>query len=590
LVRELAATLLAIVMLVPSGVWAEVSVDASLASSNVPLGGQVELTLTVEGNVDVAITPRMPEMEVFEVYSAGSSRSVRIVNGVTSSSLSFSYILVPLKPGEHQIPVIEIRAGDKSYYTQPLSLEVSESREQPDPEPRSGRTGEQKKDRPPDVFIKAEVDKKKCYVNEQVVLTFSLYRRISFWDAPAYNPPEFTGFWVEDLPPQEEHFEIVSGLRYVVTEIRTALFPTSPGTHTIQPFRLTYREGVDAFSFFSPRAKSKTLRTEPMTIEVLPLPAESKPPGFTGTVGSFDISASIDKTTVEENQPVTLTVVVSGEGNVKTIADPVFPEFKDFKKYDSGSSLDVSKAGHKVSGRKSFELVLIPIRPGKLSIPPVELTYFDPEAKRYKTVGTREFAITSTTTSAEVPFARYGTGQHEISPTAKDILYIKAHPGTLSDSAVPLHRSIPFLMSQAIPVGILLGAILLRAKREKLRTDEAYARRMKADPVFKRRLSEAGKLLRSGRASEFYALLSGAMEGLITDRLGIPARGMTTEELSSELEAAGLEERAVSEIVSILSESQEMRFAPGEAAEKSDTSDLINRAKRISVELRRVSR
>ncbi len=113
-----------------------------------------------------------------------------------------------------------------------------------------------------EIFVTTSVDKARAYVDEQITLSFKFYRRISLWEQPRYTPPELSGFWSEDMPPQQEYYESVNGVRYQVTEIKTALFGTAPGKATVGAAALDYTEG-GGFGFFSSPGRSKRRHHRP---------------------------------------------------------------------------------------------------------------------------------------------------------------------------------------------------------------------------------------------------------------------------------------------------------------------------------------
>ena len=67
-------------------------------------------------------------------------------------------------------------------------------------------------------------------------------------------------------------------------------------------------------------------------IQVDPLP--ERPAGFSGGVGHFSVSASLNKTETKANDPVTLRITVSGSGNLKLVKQPQIELPKDFDKYE----------------------------------------------------------------------------------------------------------------------------------------------------------------------------------------------------------------------------------------------------------------
>ena len=140
------------------------------------------------------------------------------------------------------------------------------------------------------------------YVGEPAIFTFRLYNRVPILSQPHYQPPEMTGFWTEDLPPQRNYQTSVKGIPYNVTEVRTALFPSTPGkahvgsaglTVTLENFG-TDPMGSDFFAQFFGRGEEKTLKTEPVSISVKSLP-DPKPADFKGAVGDYTLSAQVDK-------------------------------------------------------------------------------------------------------------------------------------------------------------------------------------------------------------------------------------------------------------------------------------------------------
>src|SRR5439155_14827185 len=159
-----------------------------------------------------------------------------------------------------------------------------------------------------------------------------------------------TGFWTEDLPPQRTFTAQVKGIPYSVTEVRAALFPSVPGKARVGSASLTVNLenfgsdpfGSQFFAQFFGRGEEKTLRTEPISITVKPLP-EPKPAEFKGAVGEFTLSAQVDKGKITVGQPLTLTLTVSGRGNIKSLPDIALPSLANFRTFDANAPTNIEK-------------------------------------------------------------------------------------------------------------------------------------------------------------------------------------------------------------------------------------------------------
>ncbi len=518
-------------------------VSATVDRSKVDLDGRIRLTVDVEGagrrgaDVDLGAT------DGFRVYSSGTSQNISIVNGAFKSTVSYRYILTPRKTGVFQLGPITVQAGGERSTAGAIRIEVVESAADAGPGVPSGTGGRSRRRGalPPEVMVKARVDREKAYVGEAITYTFQVFTRVRFWSDPEYTPATMEGFWKEDLPPQKTYNTDVKGVTYRVTEIRTALFPTRPGRLVIGPARLTYEgspvSSGDPFDLFSRSGRGffgggrkKELVTDSIAVEVLALPTAGRPVGFTGTVGSFDFSASIDKDSVRTNEPITLTVKISGEGNIRTASLPDIDLSESFKVYDSGASTDVSKENYRVRGKKTYTRVIVPRYGGSYTLPPVSFSYFDPRKEKYVTLRSRAFPIT-----VEGPVHAPDRKKAEIAREESDLRYLKTTGGIHWHARVD---PFPFAAAAAANVAplILLGVLYgLRRKREELSGNVALARKRRADRAARKALSKAARLAGEKDGRDFAATLARAVERFLGDKGDLPVGALTRRQLMSEL-------------------------------------------------------
>jgi hypothetical protein len=590
----------------------DISISADVDRQEIAIDEQLTLTITVSGSVSNIPQPTIPALDGFTAYSSGRSQNISIINGQVNSSVTFTYILVPNEAGDYTLGPFTINYKGQAYSAGPINIKVlPKSQKQPsvsapsyapgEDEERQG-TGDRRQGQ--ELFIETYVDKLTAYLNEQITLTFAFYQAVDLFENPVYNPPSTTGFWSEDMPPQKKYYKVINGKRYLVTEIKTALFATSPGEFTIGPARLEASvEDLERFFSQSPfdvfdrdpfsifrRGKPIILTTDPITVQILPLPEEGRPSSFKGDVGRFDISLSADKDTVEENQPVTLKIVIKGEGNIKTISSPDVLEIDDVKFYDSASSENISKTNYIVQGEKVFEKVIIPKNAGRFTIGPVEYSYFDPMAKRYveKKIGPLLIDATKSkeVVSAGSPVPVMGLTKEEVKLLKQDISYIKTRPVSLRSKSALLYKNKIFLAVNVAPLILLIFFYIYEARRKRLRTDIGYARSRRARGLASRRLKEARSIMLKEKVKEFYAEIYKAVIEYIADKLNIPHPSITKDLLEEELKTRSIPESVIVKVKELFDICDMARFASGRFS-KEDMARTMEEAADIIGEFER---
>jgi hypothetical protein len=277
-------------------------------------------------------------------------------------------------------------------------------------------------------------------VNEQITLTFRFYTKVNLLSQPQYSPPDTTGFITEDLPPQKNYYTIIDGERYYVSEIKTALFPTTAGKFVIGPatVRCTIEDfdiddffSDDFFRRFFSQGKEVLLKSEPIEIKVLPLP-QPQPQFFSGNVGKYTIDVSVDKQKIEQNESTFLNIKISGVGNIKslTFSKSLIENFlgKNFVIYDPITTFDIKKENYVVKGSKTFKIPISVSSAGKFVIPEIKFVYFNPASKKYETVSslpiTLEVLPSTKTQFVQPILSRTQSQPQQVS--LEDIRYIKS--------------------------------------------------------------------------------------------------------------------------------------------------------------------
>jgi len=565
----------------------DITIKAGLDAAVVRVGNEVTLTVTVQGKFRRAADPQLPSLEDFDVYNSGTSQNFSMINGSIQSSISYRYVLVPKAEGVFEIGPVKFTFRDKEYTSTPLKLEVVAATAALAPQaapPGSGQTGRGaeagKEDQDRSIFIEATVDSDTVYVNQQVTWTLGYYSdgRITLLRSPNYTPPEAEGLWVEDLPPQNKYYVTLNGRQYLVNEIKRGYFPTSPGVFEIGQAKVDVvvddfsRSGAD--DFFSRNFRSRgfgraqTLATKKKEIVVLPLPARGRPDNFGGVVAEgLTLSLSADKQVVQVGEPVNLTMVLNGRGNMKTVAPPRLTGVESFKIYESGSQSDIFKKGYVVSGRKKFDYVVVPKLQGRRTIPAVELPYFDPAKKRYMVARSHPVPLDIKPGTEEegrkIIYA--GTGDN-FEVISQDIRFIHPVPSVISVSPGIGSGGRLLLAAHAVPFLALLVSVAVEKRRRRFRDDVSLARASRALRDAEKKLASARKAFRGGDAEAGFAGVSCAVTGYIADKMNAAAAGLTVEVAEEFMRHKGVDEAAADAVRRVVSECDAARFAAGGAS------------------------
>lgn len=544
---------------------------ASCDRTQVSLGETFTLEVKVGGNISNPPEPKLPQMNDFNVVSTGRMENVSIVNGKVSSAISFNYTLAPRKIGKFTIPPCTMTYKGKSIQTQPIEIEVTKSSAPTQSSSQSPNTVNlpKKGTGQKDVFATLTVSRNKAYANEQLILSVKFYQGINLSSSPSYNPPSLTGFWTESLG-QTQNYEMVSGRRYLVNEIKYALFPMSAGVYKIGSASIRYE--VEDFFSFPFGGETRVATTNPLEITVLNLPSKGKPNDFSGTVGKFDISSKLDNSQLKQWEPATLTVIISGEGNIKSIELPKLPELPDFKIYSSGSDVKSNANKNKITGQKVFKIILVPQREGKFEFPPINFSYFDPSAGEYKTLSTTPLSFNVSAGTQSQAYVTSTEGQ-PVEVVGQDIHYIKTEMNLNTENNYLYNNKI-FLFIQILPLFALLISLIYAKQKEKLSKDKIYARRVNADRTRKKGLIRCQKALAKGMLSakggsvsggkEFYEEVHKVLIGYISGKLNIPTPALTTDIAINKLKEKGMDEELLKRFHNLLSTCELSKFGLGE--------------------------
>lgn len=555
------------------------------APSQVAVGEQFRLSYTV--NTDDVSGFRAGNIpDAFEVLmgpSTSTQSSFQMVNGHTSSSTSvtYTYILSATKNGSFTIPSAHATINGKSVHSNELHIKVSGTAQS------GGRGGAQHPQgggqaraagshiSGSDLFIKVSANKSRVHEQEPILLTYKVYTLVDLTSLSG-KMPDLKSFYTREVPlPQEKSFklETLNGRPYrTVTWQQYVMFPQTTGkleipSITYEGMVVIQNRNVDPFEAFFNGGSGymevkKEIKAPGLTITVDPLPA--RPTNFSGGVGSFNLSATIDKKEVKANDPVTFRVTVSGTGNLKLIKQPVVNLPKDFDQYDAKITDNTKLTTNGIEGSMVYDILVVPRHQGKYEIPPVEFTYYDTQVNAYKTLHTQAFTLDVAKGDGTSSMAAY-TGE-EVKQLNKDIRYIKTDPTRLRAVDEYFFGSTFYWMSLAVLLAVFISLFIIFRHRAIENANIGKMRGKRANKVAVRRLRQADKLLKAGKQSEFYDEVLRALWGYVGDKLDMPVTQLSRENISQQLTERGVDSDTVSQFIGALDECEYARYAPGDAS------------------------
>ena len=560
------------------------------APEAVAVGDQFRLSYTV--TTQKVRDFRAPSIKGFDVLM-GPSRSTQVtqVNNDVSASITFTYILMAKEEGEFTIPGAVIVADGNEMISNSVKVKVLPADQQ---QANQGSSNGQRANGSianNDLFITATANKVNVYEQEALLLTYKIYTAVNLRGFDNVKLPDFKGFHSQEVElPNDRRWglEHYKGRNYQTTVYRQfVLFPQQSGNLTIEQARFDASIAVEKQvsdpleAFFNGGGMievKKTLMTPKLTIKVSELPA-GKPENFSGGVGEFTISSSINTTELKANEAVTIKLVVSGTGNLKLVSAPEvkFPE--DFEIYDPKveNNFRLTTAGQ--SGNQVIEYLAIPRNAGTYKIPAVTFSYFDIKSQSYKTLTTEEYTlnVSKGTGSSSQTVSNY-TNKEELKVLNQDIRFIKQNAVSLKPHGEFFFGTTAYWLYYLIPMLLFVVVFVIYRKQISENSNIAKVRTKKANKIAVKRMKEAGNLLKANKKDAFYDEVLKALWGYVSDKLNIPVSQLSKDNVEEALIAKNVDNELIKTFIKALNDCEFARFAPGDPVQAMDNlyQDAIN--------------
>lgn len=593
MIKRIFLSFLAVSLLAAAGFAEEVKLTAQ-ARPVVTVGETFTIVYTLNAQGSGFRGPAMRGLDLLSGPNTSTSSSVRMMNGTTTMTITytFTYLVQANREGTIDIGPATVTADGRQYTSNSLSIKVVKGNAQAGSQGQGAQGGKGQQGASGvgsnDVYVKAIASNVSPMQGEATVVTYKIYTKVPIAQINISKLSSFSGFWSQNLMKENDKLqqttEVINGEQYVVADIRkVALFPLKSGRLAIDPLELNCvaqvrkqtktRTGDPFFddffndSFFNSGVANveKTLKSNPLVINVRPLPEEGKPADFSGAVGTFTFHSEVDNTRLKTNDALNLKCTITGRGNLQLIdkLNVTFPP--DFETYDPKVTSDIQTTAAGITGSQVFEYLMIPRKPGKFVLKPVTFSFFDLEKKKYVTLSSPQFNLEVEKGSGDQGAAMTysGAGKEEIKYIGSDIRHIREKI-SLEKAGAGFFLSVSYWLLLLLPLIAFAVFLVLWRKLAARRSDTVLMKNRKATKVAQKRLQKAEQFRKAGDHDNFYVAISQALWGYLSDKFGIPPAELSMDSVHEALSQRNVSDTLINRFTETINNTEFSRFAPGE--------------------------
>lgn len=585
---------------------------------------RVEFALNAKPEGDSFAPPEFEGFDVLAGPAVSQGSSIQIINGnmTRSVNISYTFVLVANEAGNFTIGGAKVEVDGKSYSSQSLPIEVVEERgssaqsqSQSQSQQSSRRQQQSQSDQgriaKGDILLRTIVSRTSLYKGEPLRATIKLYSRVPIAGAEKEKMPTFNGFWSQEIDNKSEdrvQRETYNGKVYETQVLRDyMLYPQQSGELYIESAQMDIiaqvimqSRNIDPFFGGGHEVYNvkRHIETPQIKIDVKNLPVGA-PASFTGAVGSYTIEATAPNQNISANSSATLSLKVSGRGNLSFVNAPKVEFPASFEQYSikTTESITPSAVGGSV-GYKRYEYPFIARSQGDYTIPAVEFTYFDPKSEKYMTLTTKAFDVNvepdgSDTVSGGVA----GTLQRNISKEdvkmlGQDIRFIRLdHPQLFNRQVVGIVGMLSWMFFfVALLVMAVLFAIAYFVTKRKIRNSEnvVATKGKRANKVAVQRFKQANKYMTESNERAFYEEMLHGLWGYMSDKFNIPVANLTRDNIREQLGKRGVKDGDIQAFAQIISSCEEAQYSPMASSHMGEVySEALELVSRIETQIKR---
>lgn len=359
---------------------AEISVSVDRNPVNLKESFQITFTANDETDDDPDFSPLDKD---FDILNQSQQQSVQIINWKKTKSIQWVLTVMAKRSGNLVIPAINF-GQDSSQYTAILVNDAQVASAENE-----------------DLFLQVEVNTTEPYVQEQLIYTLKLYRKVNITQA-ALTDPVLKDAVIERLGEDNSYNAQFQGENYVVTERKYAIFPQKSGAMRIAPLTLTADIIIPGQrrtnSFFNTQStRVKRVASKEIDLEVQAKPADAGDIWLPAKRVLLQENWSENAAQMTVGQPVTRTIRLTVEGQTASGLPELFnknlPEH--LKAYPDQPVLQEKANKEGMIAFREEKIALIPGQAGTYILPAVEIPWWNTNTGKMETAILPQRTITA---------------------------------------------------------------------------------------------------------------------------------------------------------------------------------------------------
>lgn len=541
---------------------------AQVSSKRVQVGVPFEYAVVISVSATNFTPPNLKDFDV--VSGPNQSNSVQYSNGTMSQQLVISYGLVAKKEGKLTIGPASILSGGQRLETAPIVMEAVKGAAGNQGQGGGNDPSQYNKVGGSDLFIRTGISKNKCYLGEQVTIIQKVYCRYQIIGFQKFAQPTYDGFYSqaqESASKGQLAMENLDGVNYYTYELfRTVAIASKSGKITLTPIegdvvirKQTNAKPRNVFEQFFGAAGYEDIpvavKSKPMVMEVLELPEDGRPAGFSGAVGSFSYKVQATRNELKANEAFNLKLTISGKGNLKLVDAPKLNLPEGFETYDPKTTEGPAS--------KTFDYLVIPRNEGDYELSGLDFSYFNLDTKKYVTIPPGDIKIKVLPPDPNSAGAQVYTPQSQVKETENDIRYIKKGDFLLMKKDAEFFNSSTHMLLLLVIVAALGTGLFVRRTHIKNNSDLVAVKERKAARLAKKQLENAQRMMDQNKKDEFYTEILMALNNYLSHKLNIPVSDLSRENIHRVLEKKQVEAERIGKLIATLETSEYAKYAPG---------------------------
>ena len=545
----------------------DIKVSAQFNNDTFPVNEAVLLSVTVQGASSAQ--PPVPAGEHLQFTYRGQSSQMQWINGKTSSTITFSYMVQADTPGTHTLQPVKVSVEGREYTSNPLTctvlparnLQGSSAAPQAAQGSRSGPAARLRSGAADKIgFMRITPEHEVLYSGQLAHITIKAYfrrgLRVTINSSPHLLGNNFILHSLDEKPLQQE--EVINQKPYVSLTWQGTLSAVKEGSYPLEfeldaslLVKVNNQQRNDPFGsllgrdpffddFFASYSKREVKLASPKkSMTIRDLPPEGKPADFHGAIGHYALAVAASPLTGKVGDPITLKMVISGTGNFDLVSAPQLSDQEHWKTYPPTENYEEENPGQ---GKKHFEQAIVPTSEKISQIGPVRFSYFDPDRGEYVSLHSDPIAIqlqqtgNSPRVQSENKTIQKQPAQSPAPTTDNNLAPIHTELGTLVQTIKPLYQKSWFIILTVVAILMLLAALYLFLRQKRLPNNPQIILQKNLSKSIRHHLQKMEEAIEAANQDSFINHCRQAIQEHLALQWGMQARAITLADLEQRLE------------------------------------------------------